>query len=313
MAMANVAVGIPTFQRPEGLQLLLSSLSALRTEHRITIIIADNDAQLHHGLDRARTIESDSYRWPLRLRVVCERGISHTRNALIEAFLEDPSLEYLAMLDDDEVADPDWLDELLRICIQSGADIVGSRLDRRLEGRIPVWASVVPYLNSKRRGRSGLIDIVDSTGSILFTRASLARAARPVFDPAFGLTGGEDKEALTRLKRQGAHFAWADAAIATEIIPELRVSETWVLQRSYRIGNSDMRVLLRHRLSANSVCSEAALALIVCLLVPFLWLWALNEPKRRIQAKLRLWRAMGKLSGLLGFAYPEYSKRPGGA
>jgi glycosyltransferase involved in cell wall biosynthesis len=311
--MAEVAIGIPTFRRPQGLEALLDSLGALNTSHRLTVIIADNDAALHQGIDSAKNVGVRGYRWPLRLLVVDKRGISHVRNALIDAFLEDCNLHYLAMLDDDEVADPRWLDELLRVLGTCGADVAGSRLDRRLESGAPAWAHTISYLNSKSRGCSGPVDLVDSTGSIVFTRAILTRAVHPVFDPAFGLTGGEDKEALTRLQRQGARFAWADAAVVTEIIPAARVTENWVLQRSYRIGNSDIRVMLRHRSSIASVSGEVCKALLVFTLAPLAWPWALRHPTLRIQVKVKLWRAMGKLSGLFGFAYPEYAKRQAGS
>jgi len=310
--MARVAIGVPTYRRPDGLARLLQSLAALDTRHDVRIIIADNDPQRADGLACARQLMAAGYRWPLQLLSVEGRGISHVRNSLVGAFLDDRTDAFLAMLDDDECADPDWLDEILVVMMDTGADITGGRLERQLEGAVPAWVSSVPYLSSKTRGSSGCVALVDSTGNIVFRRSVLEAAEFPVFSPAFGLTGGEDKEALTRLHDRGATFAWADAARVIEHIPASRVTEHWVLQRAYRIGNSDMRVLLGRRGARRSVVMEAVKSLVVVAASPLGWLLAAMRPDARITVRMRLWRALGKLAGLSGAAYQEYAVRDGG-
>ena len=41
----------------------------------------------------------------------------------------------------------------------------------------------------------------------------------PLFDSGYTFSGGEDKELFTRLKKQGAHFAWCDEAVVRETMP----------------------------------------------------------------------------------------------
>ena len=305
--MSNVAIGIPTYQRPGGLERLLQSLDQLQTEHQVAVIIADNDAARAEGLDLAQKLAAMGYRWPMQFLKVEERGISQVRNSLVEAFLERPDLDFLAMLDDDQSADPDWLDEILEVLQSTRADIAGGRLERRIDGPAPAWAARVPYLSSKSRGNSGSVDLVDSTGNIIFGRSVLSAAQRPVFEPAFGLSGGEDKEALTRLKHQGARFAWADRANVVEHVPTLRATERWVLQRSYRIGNSDMRVLLHQSGSLPEVCVETVKSLAMLAAAPFGWLMTVLRPATRITFRMKIWRAWGKLAGLSGSVYQEYA------
>lgn len=305
--MSRVAIAIPTFRRPDGLESLLNSLAALKTAHDVHIYVGDNDAVAMEGKLRAEKIFELGYRWPIEAFVVDTRGISQVRNALIDACTRNTVVEFICMLDDDEAADSNWLDEMLRVQAATGADVVGGHLNRFLGRTPPKWASNVPYLSSKSQGPSGVVDLVDSSGNILFTRSCIDHAARPIFDLNFGMTGGEDKEALTRLKLAGAQFAWAEEAVVTETIPASRVTEAWVMQRSFRIGNSDMRVLLRHSNSVSGILNEIAKAVVVLTCTPWIVFLSFRNTDRRIKAKMKLWRAAGKIASVVGFAYREYA------
>ena len=87
--------------------------------------------------------------------------------------------------------------------------------------------------------------MIDGAGNVCVSRRCFEEMAAPHFDPAFALTGGEDREFFTRLKRAGKRFAWADEAVCHEHVPASRASLGWALSRAYRIGNSDMRVFLK--------------------------------------------------------------------
>ena len=59
-----------------------------------------------------------------RRSLVAERGIAQNRNALVAAALDRSEMQFLAMLDDDEWVEPDWLDALLATQAHFGADAV---------------------------------------------------------------------------------------------------------------------------------------------------------------------------------------------
>jgi len=304
--MGKAVIAIPTHRRPAGLQQLLESLAALSTSHQVQVIVADNDDVHRDGLHVVERLKSHGYRWPIEALVVASRGISQVRNALIDASLGDDATDYVLMLDDDEIADPQWLDEMIRLQVATGADIVGGRVNRLFEGEKPKWAEHVALLSNKTRPRTDHVDLIDSTANILFVRKFLERQDRPIFDTAFGLTGGGDKEALTRLARAGATFAWSEAAVVSEQIPASRLTEDWVLKRAFRVGNSDMRVLLRHRRSWTEVATEVLKALAVLAGAPALLLRALGDEARWIRARMMIWRAAGKLAAFAGLKYREY-------
>ena len=304
--MLKAVIAIPTFRRPAGLLQLLRSLAELRTSHDVAVIVADNDAEGREGLHAVGTLRSQGYRWPIEAIVVTSRGISQARNALIEASLKVDGATHVLMLDDDEIAEPEWLDEMIRCQVETGVDIVGGRVNRLFEGEKPKWADGVPILSNKTRSDAGHVDLIDSTANILFVRSYLDRLTPPLFDIGFGLTGGGDKEALTRMKRAGARFAWCDTAVVWEQMPASRLTEDWVLKRAFRIGNSDMRVLLRHHSSWTEVGIEVLKAFAVLAGAPVLLLRASRDETRWVSARMMIWRAAGKLWAFAGLNYREY-------
>src|SRR5271168_696976 len=111
--MPKVAVAIPTFRRPRGLERLLVALAKLETSADVEIVVADNEAANHEGADLCRKL-APSYRWSLTSIVVTERGIAQARNALAEHCLAHSDADFIAMLDDDEWPSVQWLDAFLR-------------------------------------------------------------------------------------------------------------------------------------------------------------------------------------------------------
>ena len=90
--------------------------------------------------------------------------------------------------------------------------------------------------------------------------------------------------------------------------PETRANLSWVLTRAYSIGNSDMRVLLKHRPGLALVPREARQnpgARSCCRRR-----WPSSSRQARI-ARLwplqKLFRAAGKLSAMAGRRYNEYA------
>jgi hypothetical protein len=56
------------------------------------------------------------------------------------------------------------------------------------------------------------------------------------FDPAFGLTGGEDTDLFARLIDAGATFLWCDEAKVYEHVPRARQRLSWLFVRHVRGG-----------------------------------------------------------------------------
>lgn len=302
--MPDVTVAIPTFRRPRGLERLLQELAKLDTTANVTILVADNDAEKHEGFDLCGRMWN--YRWPIRSVIVEQRGIAQARNALVEAALSDPRMEFLAMLDDDEWPQPRWLDALLAEQARTGADALQGSILFDFEARPDRWASNFDGMSDIRQA-SGPVDMLQGAGNLLIARSVLERLPRPWFDPAFALTGGEDRDFFVRLKAVGARFAWSDEGMAHTFVPATRTSLRWALNRAYSIGNSDMRVFLKYGPGAAAVARELAKTVAALLLSPLLFVILAFDANRRADALRRLFRAAGKATALIGRQYNEYS------
>jgi succinoglycan biosynthesis protein ExoM len=292
----SVVICIPTFRRPKMLARLLDAIARLETSASVCVVVADNDAEKHAGLDLCRQLRG--YRWPLMAVVAQKRGIAQVRNVLIAEALK-TTAGFVAMIDDDEWPEPGWIDAFLKSARETGADVLGGSIlfgkDSRTEGHGDI------------RHPSGPLAMLEGAGNLLIRRTVLEEMQAPWFDPAFGLSGGEDREFFVRLSRAGKRFAWADKARAHGDVPETRASLSWLLRRAYSVGNSDMLVLLKYRPGPARLAVEMAKILAALLLSPLAAVILVASPNRRALALQKLFRACGKLSAMAGRRYNEYA------
>ncbi|HWA92689.1 MAG TPA: glycosyltransferase [Rhizomicrobium sp.] len=301
--MTDIVVAIPTFRRPQSLTRLLNALAALQTNAKVTIVVADNDAERHEGFDVCAALKD--YRWPLDHFVARERGIAQVRNALVERALKH-TCDFVAMLDDDEWPEPQWLDAFLRVQAATGADALHGDILRDFETAPSAWAArldgIAPLI-----GETGTVAMIEGSGNIIVRRACFEGLAKPCFDPAFALSGGEDRDFFERLRRQGRRFAWAKEAVVHAWVPTSRANLSWALKRAYRVGNSDMRVFLKHAHTARDTVRESAKIAAALLLFPVLFVILGFASNRAVDALRRLFRAAGKIAALRGRYYDEYA------
>jgi GT2 family glycosyltransferase len=294
----RVIIAIPTYKRPKSLARLLDAIARLKTGADISVLVADNDAEAHQGFDLCARM-AVSYRWPLQAVVESERGIAQARNRLVAEALKSDA-QFIAMIDDDEWPEENWITEFLHAQHITGADL--------LQGSI----LFVPNEDGLRpttdiRHATGPIDLPQGAGNLLICRRVLEQTASPWFDPAFALTGGEDQDFFMRLKRAGRRFGWADGARAWGDVAAVRHDLGWVLRRAYSNGNSDMRVLLKHRAGFVMVAGESLKILGALLLSPPLALILALSPNHRRAPLVKFSRAAGKLTAMMGARYNEYA------
>ncbi|MGB8366310.1 MAG: glycosyltransferase family 2 protein [Rhizomicrobium sp.] len=308
--MVEIAVAIPTFRRPAGLERLLAALARLETGAKVEILVADNDAERHEGFDLCQRFKAH-YRWRLDAIVVPERGIAQARNALVEHLLAHSNAQFVAMLDDDEWPHPGWLEGFLRVQRETAADALHGAILREFETTPGAWAvrcqGIAPLRDS-----SGPKPMIEGTGNVMIARSCFEALEKPCFDPGFALTGGEDKDFFTRLRSLGKRFAWADEAVCHAFVPASRANFKWALLRAYRVGNSDMRVFLKYAPGFEALLREAVKIAGAIVLFPLLELLALPFPDLRAAPLCKLCRAFGKIAAVFGNHYNEYATVHGG-
>ncbi|MGF1479261.1 MAG: glycosyltransferase family 2 protein [Cyanophyceae cyanobacterium] len=231
----NVAVCAITYQRPEGLRRLLGGLNQLTFKKikapKIEVIVIDNDA----GGSAYSICESmkPDFRWSIRCFDEPRRGIPFARN---KAIASRGKADFIAFIDDDEVPDPHWLEELLIVQQTKKADVVaGPVLPYFKDQSVPSW--MAKFFERKRHSTGEVLEFA-FTNNVLI-RSKIFQQIENRFDERFALTGGSDKQFFIRVHRLGYTIIWADQAVVHEWIPQSRTNIKWILQRGYRLGNTD--------------------------------------------------------------------------
>ncbi len=228
-------VCIPAFRRPKHLRATLESLARQRCDRPFAVVIVDNDAMASESVPVARELFDASELQGLCL-VEPQQGNCHAINAAFETALATfPSARHFLMIDDDEIASPDWLALMVRAAETTGADVVGG----------PVWP-VFDDANKQTLERhpafkpaydaSGAVPMIYGCGNCLVTRPVFERLGAPAFDLRFNFLGGGDVDFFSRCHRAGMRFHWVAEAVITETVPEARSGPGWLALRGLRIG-----------------------------------------------------------------------------
>lgn len=243
---ASTIIAVPTFRRPKRLCHLLLALSRLERHEDVALLIADNDPVERAGMLVGTAVAEAGFPVPIDIIVVPEPGLCHVRNAIAARALGHGSMRRLAMIDDDEWPEPQWLAELLRVQTETDAAIVAGPVRPAFEQSTPGWAEETLVFRPEDRAE-GPADMLYASNNLLVTRQALETLGAPWFDPAFNRSGGEDLDFLTRLKAAGQSFAWAPGARVSEWVGPERARKAWVLRRMWRIGITDTMVARKQR------------------------------------------------------------------
>lgn len=239
----SVAVMIPTLRRPAGLERALRSVFAQTglEDRLLEIVVVDNSPEASARAQVERLAPEAPA--PLRFVHAARPGVATARNA----GLREITAAQVAFLDDDEVAAPDWLAELLRVQEQHAADVTFGRV----RGRAPSAPArerphIERFFSRLRPEPEGPLPDVDGCGcgNSVMRRATALAGADP-FDTGADTIGGEDDRLFIRLAAVGGRFAWAPGAVVDEEVPPARATAAYVLRRALAMGQGPTRIRLR--------------------------------------------------------------------
>ncbi|SES37017.1 succinoglycan biosynthesis protein ExoM [Tranquillimonas rosea] len=227
----RVDILVCTFNRPQ----ITATLDSLDAQKRppateLRIIVADNaETPASQSLieEHARTLAT-----PVRYVHAPARNISIARNACLDAATGD----WVALIDDDEIADGDWIAALLRRADETGADAVFGPALAEYGPEAPEWMRQQAHHSNIPERRDGVVETGHTCNALV--RFGDVPWADERFDLARGRSGGEDTEFFFRLMRHGARFEIADEAIVREPVAPDRLRLGWLMQRKYRMGQS---------------------------------------------------------------------------
>jgi GT2 family glycosyltransferase len=231
----EAVVTLPTFKRPELLLETLASLKAQMTARRFAVIVIENEVEAREGAKAALPLFTRGDMTGMVI-IAHERGNCSAYNAGWQtAILHFPDFRHLLVIDDDEIADADWLERMCKASETLGADIVGGP-------QVPVfadpahakWAEHPVFAPPYRE--TGRVAALYSSGNLLVGRNVLTAMGPPFLDLRFNFMGGGDSDFLSRSAQKGFVLGWCAEAKVREGVPARRVEADWIRARSLRNG-----------------------------------------------------------------------------
>lgn len=296
----QVDVCVATYKRPTLLKTLLHSLIRQQLDPSVTmrIVVVDNDVD-----ESARHVVT--YYAELGHLPICYETEPVQNIALARArALSVCSGDYVAFIDDDEEATPEWLQRLLETIRRFHADVVFGPVLPVYPENTPDWVRRGRFFERDRKP-TGIACPHGATNNVLVARQTII-ASGLQFNPAYGRTGGEDTDFFYRLGQRGARMVWCDDAIVTEGVAENRMTPAWLIRRAYRGGQMYGRVLIspkRFLARIPWVAQRVTYLAMAVALLPFAWLWGKDAGVRTL---MKISSNLGHLTSQSGWLYEGY-------
>lgn len=302
----EVAVTIPTFRRPDHVIRTLDSVRAQVTGRHVAIIVMENDAEGREGVTAAAAKFEDGAYYGMMV-IAHDRGNCNAYNAgWFTALTSFPNLKYVAVIDDDEIAEPQWVETLCTVSETYDCALVGGPQLPVFEGNAPAAWQKHPVF-TPHYFETGPVPIIYSSGNLLIRSDVLRKMPQPFMDLRFNFTGGGDSDFLHRSRAQGFKIAWANEAIVHETVPERRASWEWIQARSLR--NGVLSAWIDHRMRKDEPFGRAkAIAKSVALLAasPLRFARRFMQSGSVLCSLYPVHIALGRIMSEFGYANEQY-------
>lgn len=238
----RILIAVATLGRPQMLEQLLASLVIVKTPERanMEILVVENSAEItvFPQVNRALGLNPD-----VAINVINEptRGVASARNAALDYAFQN-AFDWLAFIDDDETASPDWLVKLFASALDRGLDVCGgyvypvapqgelSYLQRRLlKGLIENAGATHERLKEKVNAGKDARSYI-CTSNWMCNLAS-ARKASVRFREEMNFSGGEDMRFSEDMLAFGMRLGRVPDAITYETVPGTRLTLTYIFSR----------------------------------------------------------------------------------
>jgi succinoglycan biosynthesis protein ExoM len=295
-----ISVCIATYKRETLLENLLKSLEAqeLSTNISLEIVVVDNDDQgsAKGVLSKFKSTEKILFKYfqqPIK-------NISLTRNLSVLNATGD----FICFIDDDETASTNWIQSFYNAVTDYNADGAFGHIE-------PIFDKDIPLHLQKREYYFSTLGETGTEGKVYFTtntiiKSNLIKSEKVPFDPAYGLTGGEDVHLFERLYKKGAKYINCKEAVTYEFIPKDRGSIKYIYKRALQGGQSFVKRRLEYNKSLNYKLLILVKAFITILWSILLFIIGLFSIRYRIISIKKFGASVGKIRSLLGYQKNMY-------
>lgn len=234
------------------LKACLDSLAVQRTPDgaSLSIVVVDNESAPNNHT----AVEAFASGCPFPVHYVHEKeqGISQARNAALDAALQ-AQAHWIAFIDDDEVADQNWVSELYAAAYRHGrsslssiqgvdgdqpgsrtpADVILGPIRYTFPEDAGQWRKRKCYPNWGKTEGQELP--AASTNNVIFRTALVERHGLR-FRNELGLSGSEDVLFFRSMHEVGASIRWSFHPVVTETVPWDRITFKGHIRKSFRVG-----------------------------------------------------------------------------
>lgn len=304
MIEKKIIIGVATYGRSEYLKYCLESLTKLAfpENHVVEFILVDNNPE-----PQAELILSA---FEFSYKVYCfhekERGIVLARNRILdEAIIL--KADYLAFIDDDEMADANWLIQAVSSLSGSFSIVTGPCL--YLFEQPKNWIKHSRIFSPKNIQSSEYYGTA-STRNVLFDM-KLVTETNLWFEEKLNWVGGSDTYFFIQAKEAGYYTYWNQEMPVMERIPESRSNLKWILKRNFRLGGGRVHRERLQKSKIGVIMRESIVApwfIFKGLLQASLLFWYQHGFIRGIERGVR---GVGILYALFGFSFKEYKSHHG--
>lgn len=306
----KLVIAVCTAQRPKMLMSCLESLERLvrPAGTELSVVVVENETKPHFTGNTAEEVH-EKLSVPVHFSAEKRKGIPFARNSALEAALEQEP-DWIALIDDDERAEPDWIEKLLSACTAFDAEVANGPVRRIYEKPAPHW-----WKSQLLKQRPTGTEITEApTNNILMSARIVANSGLGLrFDERLTF-GSEDIDFFRRTHAAGVKMIWVDDAFVEEDIPASRVTTGRLLSRMHMAATSGaFNIVLREgRLKAalhfipksfRRMFLGSLATLVGFILKPFA---KKRGEKLYYYGLIRLMKGSGNLRGLLGRAHNYY-------
>ena len=301
----RLAVTLPTFRRPAQVVETLRTVVAQTSPLPFAAVVMENETDEAEGAAAARTFlaEQDV---PATVVLANRRGNCAAYNAGWHvALTRYANLEWVLVIDDDELARPGWIGAMLAAANATGADMVGA----------PQWPVFEPGSNRAMAdhpvfrppyGETGPVPILYSSGNVLVRAERLRRHGYPWLDEGFNFLGGGDSDFYAREKACGATFAWCAQGGVDETIPARRTDLSWLNARAVRNGTISALIQKRAAKGGGDHAKRIAKSLALLAASPWRSLALAARTGSPAHGLAHMNVALGRCLAEVGFANEQY-------
>ena len=305
-----ISVIMPTFNRAHWLGEAVESLQAQETagEFEYEIVVVNNASR-----DTTADVLADlavNSRVPLQALFSEKPGDAPTRNAGVRAARG----EWLAFFDDDQLAEPDWLLNLLRGAREANARIVGGPVlldlsPKQLEALGAIGRAALREIQFYPTLRRYENKDLPGTGNALIHRDVFEQLGE--FDESM-TAGGSDTDLFLQARDAGYELWYApDAAIRHRIEPNrlTRAYFRWDALSGGALHSAHYDFVHRGRAAVSALAlarlGHAALVSLPCLA----WGRLRRDEGQILGRQIQLWRCEGYLRGALRILMPQWFRQ----